>query len=106
MTNNTPDYEDNLFFDSRNTKKDLCITVEKQVWESTLNRSMKLQAENTKLKDLLKENKRFTDILYNISYQTSALGGNKKEMERALLDIDYLCDLALRPYEIKELEND
>ena len=39
---------------SQNTKneqqKDLCITVEKQVWESTLNRSMVLQAENEQLK--------------------------------------------------------
>lgn len=44
---------------SQNTKdeqqKDLCITVEKQVWESTLHRSMVLQAENDKLKELLKE---------------------------------------------------
>ena len=40
---------------SQNTKneqqKDLCITVEKQVWESTLHRSMVLQAENDKLKE-------------------------------------------------------
>ena len=39
---------------SQNTKneqqKDLCITVEKQVWESTLNRSMVLEAENAQLK--------------------------------------------------------
>lgn len=28
MTNNTPDYEDNLYFDSQNTKNDLCITSE------------------------------------------------------------------------------
>ena len=55
MTNNTPDYEDNLYFDSQNTKKDLCITVEKQVWESTLRRSMELQAENYKLKDVITE---------------------------------------------------
>ena len=31
------------------------VTIEKQVWESTLNRSMKLQAENETLKELLKE---------------------------------------------------
>lgn len=65
MSNNTPDYEDNLYFDSQNTKneqqKDLCITVEKQVWESTLNRSMVLQAENEKLKELLKECKEWFD---------------------------------------------
>ena len=40
---------------SQNTKneqqKDLCIMVEKQVWESTLHRSMELQAENAKLKE-------------------------------------------------------
>ena len=36
-------------------QKDLCITVEKQVWESTLHRSMVLQAENDKLKELVKE---------------------------------------------------
>ena len=40
---------------SQNTKneqqKDLCITVEQQVWESTLHRSMVLQAENDKLKE-------------------------------------------------------
>lgn len=44
---------------SQNTKneqqKDLCITVEKQVWESTLHRSMVLQAENAQLKELLRE---------------------------------------------------
>ena len=44
---------------SQNTKneqqKDLCITVEKQVWESTLHRSMVLQAENYKLKDVITE---------------------------------------------------
>lgn len=56
------------------------------------------------IQDLEKEIKRLKDILYNISYQTPALGGNKKEMGRALLNIDYLCDLALRPDEMKEME--
>lgn len=31
------------------------VTIEKQVWESTLHRSMKLQAENETLKELLRE---------------------------------------------------
>lgn len=31
------------------------VTIEKQVWESTLHRSMMLQAENDKLKDALKD---------------------------------------------------
>lgn len=30
------------------------VTIEKQVWESTLHRSMVLQAENDNLKELLK----------------------------------------------------
>ena len=41
--------------DENEQQKDLCITVEKQVWESTLHRSMVLQAENDKLKELVKE---------------------------------------------------
>ena len=58
--------------ESQNTKneqqKDLCITVEKQVWESTLNRSMVLEAENYKLKELLKECELwFTGIVGNIN---------------------------------------
>lgn len=36
----------------------ITITIEKQVWESTLNRSMVLEAENAQLKELLKECKR------------------------------------------------
>lgn len=31
------------------------IAIEKEVWESTLNRSMVLEAENAQLKELLKE---------------------------------------------------
>lgn len=31
------------------------ILIEKQVWESTLNRSMVLEAENEQLKELLEE---------------------------------------------------
>jgi hypothetical protein len=31
------------------------VTIEKQVWESTLHRSMVLEAENAQLKELLKE---------------------------------------------------
>lgn len=31
------------------------VTIEKQVWESTLNRSMELQAENDKLKKWCEE---------------------------------------------------
>lgn len=51
---------------SQNTKNDLRITVEKQVWESTLNRSMVLQAENEKLKELLKRVVNATDFYHEI----------------------------------------
>ena len=37
------------------------IRVEKQVWESTLNRSMVLEAENTQIKELLKECKSYVN---------------------------------------------
>lgn len=44
------------------------VTIEKQVWESTLNRSMVLQAENDKLKELLKECELwFTGIVGNMN---------------------------------------
>lgn len=36
------------------------VTIEKQVWESTLNRSMVLEAENAQLKELLKECREYT----------------------------------------------
>lgn len=38
------------------------VTIEKQVWKSTLHRSMVLQAENETLKELLKEYKDITAI--------------------------------------------
>lgn len=37
------------------------VTIEKQVWESTLNRSMVLEAQNAELKELLKECKNKAD---------------------------------------------
>lgn len=46
------------------------IVVEKQVWESTLNRSMVLEAENDKLKELLKEVLRHELSLKEISELT------------------------------------
>jgi len=59
-----------------------------------------------KCKRLEKENKMLTDVLFNIAYQTPALGGSRKDMEQALLHINRLCDLALRPYEFKDWLNE
>lgn len=53
MTNNTPDYENNLYFEEKKMTK--TVTIEKQVWNSTLHRSMMLQAENEALKAELKQ---------------------------------------------------
>lgn len=50
MTNNTPDY-DNLYFEEK--KMSETVTIEKQVWETTLNHSMVLEADNKRLKQQL-----------------------------------------------------
>ena len=54
--------------------------------------------------ELEKENRRLRDILLAIQYETPVIVERKKDMERALLYIDRLCDEALRPEEIKEME--
>ena len=58
------------------------------------------------LEKVKKERDTYYNTLMHISYLTPALGGNKKDMERALLDIDYLCNWALRPDEMKAMENE
>lgn len=114
MTNNTPDYEDNLYFDTQNTKKDLCITVEKQVWESTLHRSMVLQAENAQLKEyerivtsynmkpidydiacetvnkLFDDNKRLKHDVGNLGYK---IKNQQHEIDNRLKEIEKLKEL-------------
>ena len=39
-----------------------------------------------------------------IHYLTPALGGTKKDMVTALLDIEDICNWELRPAEMKEME--
>ena len=63
-----------------------------------------LLATIDELEKVKKENERLVDILMGISYCTPALGGTKKDMEKALLDIDWLCNWALRPDEMREME--
>lgn len=46
-----------------------------------------------------KEYKFFRAVLSEISFKTPALGGDKKEMKRALLDIDELCRMSLDRYD-------
>ena len=58
----------------------------------------------TKDKPEVKEIQRLREHLLQIQYLTASLGGTEKEMEKALCDIDWICDLALRPDEMKEME--
>lgn len=55
------------------------MVIEKQVWESTLNRSMKLQAENAQLKELLKECK---DVI--LDYNNWIMSASPKDSELML----------------------
>lgn len=52
------------------------------------------------IQDLEKENKRLRDFLLSIQYETAVLGGKKRDLEKALNEIDCLCDWALRPEEM------
>lgn len=56
--------------------------------------------ENKKLE---KKNKEYYSALMQISYLTPALGGDKEDMEKSLLEIDDICDWALRPEEMEEM---
>lgn len=42
-------------------------------------------------KGLVEENKKLRDALLAIEYETPALGGSKKDMRKALLQIDCIC---------------
>lgn len=42
-------------------------------------------------KALVEENKKLRDALLAIEYETPALGGRKKDMRTALLQIDCIC---------------
>lgn len=50
-----------------------------------------------------KERDDYYMALMQISYQTSALGGDKEDMETALLDIEDICNWTLRPEEMKKI---
>lgn len=50
-----------------------------------------LQAKDEMIKELKAELKRAKAHLMSVEYETPALGGNKKDMERALLNIDQYC---------------
>lgn len=49
------------------------------------------ELKNIADKALVEENKKLRDALLAIEYETPALGGNKKDMRMALLQIDHIC---------------
>lgn len=56
------------------------------------------------LEKVKKERDRYYNALMSIQYETPALGGDEEDMEHALYNINWLCDWALRPDEMKEME--
>lgn len=58
------------------------------------------------LEKIKKERDRYYNALLSIRYETPALGGDIEDMEHALYNIDWLCDWALRPDEMREMEKE
>lgn len=63
-----------------------------------------LLATIDELEKVKKERDSYYNALMQIQYLTPALGGTKKDMVTALLDIDHICNWALRPDEMREME--
>ena len=79
--NNEPDYKDNLAFDPAGSMPTCDVDKLKK----------QLEAKEKMIKELKTDIKRARAYLMSIDYETPALGGNKKDMERALLNIDQYC---------------
>lgn len=56
------------------------------------------------LEKVKKERDTYYEALMSIQYCTTALGGSIADMKIALCQIDNICDCALRPDEMKEME--
>ena len=63
-----------------------------------------LLATIDELEKVKKERDSYWKALMQIHYLTPALGGTKKDMVTALLDIEDICNWELRPAEMKEME--
>lgn len=64
----------------------------------------KLEKVEKQLDKVKKERDTYYKALMQIQYKTPALGGGTADMETALCQIDNICDWALRPDEMKEME--
>lgn len=58
------------------------------------------------LEKVKEERDTYYNALMQIQYKTPALGGGKADMETALCQIDWICNWALRPDEMKRMENE
>ena len=65
-----------------------------------------LLATIDELEKVKKERDSYYKALMQIQYKTPALGGDKADMETALCQIDNICDWALRPDEMRQMEKE
>lgn len=74
--------------------------------ETLIQTISKLETTIEELEKVKKERDRYYNALMSIQYETPALGGDMEDMEHALCNIDWLCDWALRPDEMREMEKE
>jgi hypothetical protein len=89
MSNNAPDYKDNLVFPPQEVKSQDDIKR-----QDTRSSDVLIEAVE-KCQKLEEEIKRYQSAIMSIEYHTAAMGGDRLEMIRALGDIDDICKEAL-----------
>jgi hypothetical protein len=88
MSNNAPDYENNLAFPPKT------IGSQDELPETGRQSEVLIKALD-KCEKLEEEIKRYQSAIMSIEYHTAAMGGDRFEMIRALGDIDDICKEAL-----------
>jgi hypothetical protein len=89
MSNNAPDYENDLVFPPQEIKSQDDIKH-----QDTRSSDVLIEAVE-KCQKLEEEIKRYHSAIMSIEYHTAAMGGDRLEMIRALGDIDDICKEAL-----------
>ena len=84
MSNNAPDYENNLAFPPK------AIGSQDELPETGRQSEVLIKALE-KCEKLEEEIKRYQSAIMSIEYHTAAMGGDRLEMIRALGDIDDIC---------------
>jgi hypothetical protein len=93
MSNNAPDYKDNLVFPPQEIKSQDDIKREGRQSEVLIKALEKCEK-------LEEEIKRYQSAIMSIEYYTDAMGGDRLEMISALGNIDDICKEALSPEEL------